>query len=267
MSVIARLAAVRGQYLWRSLRDSFDRPDAAQLALLRRLLHTNQDTDYGRRHGFARMTTLADYRGGVPVGDYEAFRPWVDRMARGEHAVLTAEDPYMFAVTSGTTGQPKLVPVTPSARRAVSRLTAMWVGRCALDHPTALDGKALVVVSPAVDGFTEGGTPFGSASSYIYQHAPWVIRRTYALPYSVFSVADYESRYYAIMRFAVQRNVSFMITPNPSTILRLLAVADERREELVRDVRDGTLSRGADVEPALRADLERRLRPEPARAR
>jgi hypothetical protein len=129
-----------------------------------------------------------------------------------------------------------------------------------------MDGKALVVVSPAVDGYTNGGTPFGSASGYIYKHASWAIRRKYALPYSVFSVADYESRYYAIMRFALQQRVSFLITPNPSTILRLFTLADERREELVRDVRDGTLSQSAEIEPALRAELERRLRPDPPRA-
>ena len=266
MSIIARLATVRGQLLWRSLQPSLEHPEEAQLALLRRFLGANRETDFGRRHGFARMSTVADYRSGVPIGDYEAFRPWVDRMAQGEHGVLTAEEPYMFAVTSGTTGQPKLVPVTPSARRAVSRLTAMWIYHCLLGHAKALDRKALVIVSPSVDGYTDGGIPFGSASGYIYQHASWAIRRTYALPYALFSVADYEAKYYSIMRFSIQRDVSFVITPNPSTIVKLLAVADQRREELIRDVRDGTLSRQVEIEPALRAVLQARLRPDAARA-
>ena len=103
------------------------------------------------------------------------------------------------------------------------------------------------MVSPAVEGYTQGGTPFGSASGYIYQNAAWAIRRSYDLPYSVFSIADYDAKYYAIMR--------------------LVTTADGRRDQVIRDIHDGAIDRELDIAPELRRELSARLRPNPVRAR
>src|SRR5262249_8299499 len=42
---------------------------------------------------------------------------------------------------------------------------------------------------------------------------------------------------------------------------------DAEKESLIRDIRDGTLSRDLDLTPEVRCDLESRLRPRPDRAR
>ena len=267
MSIVSRLAAARGRFLWRSFQRMTDHPEEVQRALLRRIMSANQDTAFGRQHRFAQVQTVADYQAAVPVGGYESFRPWVDRMAAGEASVLTAEAPDLFTLTSGTTGRPKLIPVNGLTRRSGARLTALWLYRCLVDHPTVLNGKALVVVSPAVEGRTPAGIPYGSASGYLYRHASWALRRVYALPYEVFTIDDYDAKYYAIMRFALETNVSLIATPNPGTILRLLSVADEQRERLIRDICDGSLSPHLDIARGLRHDLEARLRPNPKRAR
>ena len=267
MSVIMTLATLRGRLRWSSFQRGLEHPEEAQHELLRHILEANRNTDFGRQHKFAGMTTVADYRAEVPIADYEAFRPWVDRMVQGESDVLTAGQPYMFAVTSGTTGQPKLIPLTSAARTSTTRLTSIWIYRCEHDHRTALDGKALVIVSPAIDGYTPGGTPFGSASGHIYQNASRAVRRVYALPYAVFAIHDYEAKYYTIMRFALEQSVSIIITPNPSTIVRLLATADQHREELIQDIHDGTLAPSLNIESDLRSALRARLRPNPTRAR
>ena len=58
---------------------------------------------------------------------YEAIRPRIDRMTAGSSNVLTAEDPVLFAQTSGTTGQPKFIPVTPTCRSGRSRGPSSWM--------------------------------------------------------------------------------------------------------------------------------------------
>ena len=263
---MVRLAKVRGALLWRSFARMAERPDQVQQQLLQRILRANQETAFGHQHGFGNMVTVADYQAAVPVGDYERFRPWIDRMREGERDVLTVDEPYMFTLTSGTTGQPKSIPVNSATRRSTSRLSALWLYRALRDHPKALDGKALLVVSPAVEGYTQGGTPFGSASGYIYQNAAWAIRRSYALPYAVFSIADYDAKYYAIMRLALEHDISLLITPNPSTMMRLVTTADGRHEQIIRDIHDGTIDRELDIAPELRRELLRRLKPNPRRA-
>lgn len=266
MSLLSRLASLRGWFWWRSFDEMAARPEEAQRDLLRRILATNQDTAFGRHHGFSRLASVEAYQSSVPIEDYEAFRPWVERVEAGERRVLTAAEPYMFTRTSGTTGEPKLIPVNAWARRSSSRLSAMWLYRALADHPGTLDHKALVLVSPAVEGHTPGGIPFGSASGYIYERAPWAIRRVYAVPGSVLRIKDFDAKYYVSMRFAVEQRVSLIATPNPSTILRLVTTAENRRESLIRDIRDGSISNDLDIPLEVRRELQGRLKPNPTRA-
>ena len=267
MSLLAQLSALRGRYLWRSFEGMTEHPEEVQKQLLRRLLSANRDTAFGKAHGFSSMVSEQDYRKGVPVADYEATRPWVDRLQAGERRVLTADEPYMFTMTSGTTGQPKLIPANGSTRRSSGRLSATWLHRCVVDHPHVLDNKVLVIVSPAVEGHTPSGAAFGSASGYIYQNASRALRHRYAVPYEVFAIKDFDAKYYAIMRFALAQSISLLITPNPSTILRLVNTAEAHRDQLVRDVRDGTLTVDAGIPFETRRALKPHLKPNPARAK
>src|ERR1700720_3956673 len=98
-------------------------PAGAQAEVLRGLMAHNSDTAFGRTHGFSRIKIAADYASAIPIADYEAFRPFVKRIIGGEKRVLTADDPYMFTTTSGTTGEPKLLPVTVRWREQMAALT------------------------------------------------------------------------------------------------------------------------------------------------
>ena len=244
-----------------------DRPEEVQQDLFRHLLASNRHTAFGKVHGFSSIGSWQAYQECVPVADYEATRPWVDRLQASEHRVLTEEQPYMFTMTSGTTGKPKLIPATGITRRCSSHLSAQWLYRSLVDHPRMLDSRALVIVSPAVEGHTPSGVAYGSASGHMYQNASRAVRSRYAVPYDVFAIKDFDAKYYAIMRFAIEKKVSFVATPNPSTILRLVNIADTHRNQLVRDVPDGSLSKNVDIPLEIRRSLEQRLKPDRERAR
>ena len=130
MPVFSQIAAFAGRRSWRRFERATRHPEKVQQDLLQRILRSNRDTAYGRQHGFSRMTSLQDYQDGVPVGDYETFRPWVDRLKEGERRVLTSEDPYLFALTSGTGGQPKFIPVNRSVGHTAKSLSRLWLYRC-----------------------------------------------------------------------------------------------------------------------------------------
>src|SRR4051794_19864222 len=60
---------------------------------LAELLAHNADTAYGVAHGFGAIRDADEFRAAVPINDYAALEPWIDRAAAGEHNVLSADDP------------------------------------------------------------------------------------------------------------------------------------------------------------------------------
>ncbi len=264
-----------GARLSRAFDRATDDPQAAQLRILRQILDRNADTAIGRDHQFSEITTAAEYRARVPLRDYEGHRNYVDRAVAGEPNVLTIDSLTMLTMTSGTTAAPKRIPVTAEFAAEQAALTRLWMYHALVEHPEAFAGKILMIASPAVEGTTESGVPFGAMSGVAYRRIPRLVRRRYAVPYAVSLIEDPQTRYFVTMRMALEQDVTVVATPNATTLLRLADIGTQRAAELIRAIHDGTLgvatptfSSVGDVSAhdAL-AELNRSLRPNPERAR
>ncbi|MGB0588372.1 MAG: GH3 auxin-responsive promoter family protein [Myxococcota bacterium] len=231
------IARWTGRSFERAARD----PRAAQLERLKRLVHDRKDTAFGRDHGFASIDSPEAYRAAVPMRDYEGFRPYIDRIVMGEKRILTREEPFMFTTTSGTTDRPKLVPVTNSWRTELRQLVRVWLYRTMVDHPGLMRDGLVSLVSPAVEGYTEQGTPIGSVSGITYQKVPFYIQSTYVVPYGVMTIEDYDLRYLLATRYALARRASMCVAPNPSTFLRMAELGNRESESIIHAIHDGTL--------------------------
>jgi GH3 auxin-responsive promoter len=242
-------------------------PGVAQREFLLKLVRRNEDSAFGRAHGFSRIRSEVDYRRQVPIRDFEAFRPFVDRVIAGENSVLTKAGPFILSMTSGTTGEPKYIPVTRESQAISSSLMRQWLYRAEQDHPGLLDQASVGIASRAIEGYTSSGLPYGSASGLTYKNIPRFVRRAYAVPYMVSELRDYDERYFVTGRFALGADVSLIATPNPSTLVRLAQVCVERQEGIVRAIHDGTLGVIGPLQPDVCARLASRLQPDPARAR
>ena len=95
-------------------------PLRVQEDLLLGMLHRNKDTSIGRKYGFESIKSIDDFREKVPIMSYQDHEPFIQASLKGESAQLTAQSPCFYATTSGTTGTPKYIPVTPESRAAKS---------------------------------------------------------------------------------------------------------------------------------------------------
>ena len=86
-AAILGAARVESEHFERACND----PRAAQIALLKRILADNADTEFGRAHGFDVIHSTEQFRAQLPIRDYDALRPWIERAAAGESDLLTAE--------------------------------------------------------------------------------------------------------------------------------------------------------------------------------
>ena len=255
MGLILKAAAFMTGRRWAAWNALTSQPQEVQNRLLLQIIERNRSTRFGRDHRFDIIRSLSDYREQVEIGDYERLRPYIDAAKNGEANALTSEPVLMFTQTSGSTGQPKLIPITESARNNYRLLTRFWYYRAYVDHPECLSGKLLGIVSPATEGQTAGGVPYGAASGLIYESSPRWLQKSFVVPYEASQIKDSAAKYYIIMRLALEREISFFGTPNPSTILKLVETADLFKAEIIKDIRDGTIAGQWELPEAIRQRL------------
>ncbi len=239
---------------------------AVQDALLERLVAMHADTRFGRDHGLARVRGYDDFRRAVPVGDYEAHRPYMDAAYAGDAGALFPAGVaiHLFALTSGTTGQPKRIPVTPESLVHYRRGWNVFGLRFLGDHPAAWLRPILQLTGPAIESYSPAGVPCGSISGLLADTQKRIVRRMYVVPPAVRDLADPVTRLYTTLRLAMPRDVSFITTANPSTIVQLMTLATAHAEPLLRDLRDGTLTPPGELPGPLRQALGPRLKKHPA---
>lgn len=107
-----------------------------------RLLRDNQDTDFGRAHGFREIEDADEYRRNVPLSTYDDYEEGIRRMRRGEKHVLTAYELAAYCKTSGTEGRTKYIPVTYESLSRYSDWSERYKNRV---YRAAGGGKRLFV--------------------------------------------------------------------------------------------------------------------------
>ncbi|MGB2601270.1 MAG: GH3 auxin-responsive promoter family protein [Candidatus Omnitrophota bacterium] len=241
-------------------------PMKSQEKVLFEYLKRNKHTEYGGRHNFAGIKSIEDYRKNVPLNDYLSLEQYIEKMKKGEDNILTVDKPILFGTTSGTTGRQKYIPVTEYSRVKKIDLMDLWVYYISKDHPDIFDGKILAIVSPEVEGYTESGVAYGAESGHGYRNMTDVVKSLYVLPYEVLDIKDYDSKYYCILRLALMEKVTTIASMNPSTIVLLCQKLNELKDDLIKDIDNGTLKEDLKISSELRAMLEERLEPAPERA-
>lgn len=240
-------------------------PETAQRHKLLAILRRNQDTVFGRQHGFATVGSVDDFQRGVPVRDYTALEPFIEEMRQGRPNVLTLDPPMMYAMTSGTTGRPKYIPVTRSYLQEYLHGTNCSLTYALRAHPAA-SHRVLTLTSAADTERAPSGVPCGAISGYLAERQPRILQRRFAVPPGLTRIEDIDARYYLLLRLALMVPLTSLIAPGPAALIILLRKLAAWAEPLIRDVHDGTLSHSVPLVGPLQ-DLPRRLRPRPARAR
>jgi len=241
--------------------------EATQSRHLLEIIERNATSAFGKKHGFGSIRSVQDFQNAVAINDYDSLSEYVNRAAAGEKAQLTAEDPFMFATTSGTAGERKLIPVTRSYIKEFRRASVVSGFNLLKSYPTLTKGIALSVFSPAEEGRTAGGIPFGAISGRLYMEEPKLIKRYISpIPYEVFIIKHYESRYYTLLRLALALPVTVVYTLNPSTIVMLGKRLRLYGQQLVRDIADGAINPPQALPKEVMDAIKPFLRPNPKRA-
>lgn len=221
--------------------------EAVQRECLRRLLAENADTAFGRQHGFHSGSSVSDYQSRMHIRTYDDFAPWIERIAKGERNVLTAERVQLLEPTSGSTSAEKLIPYSATLKRQFQAAIGAWIHDLFRQRPAVRQGRAYWSVSPAFgpQRRTAGGLPIGfdNDQAYLGGLEQLLARRVLVMPKAVAVLRASETfRYVTLLHLLAADDLSLISVWSPTFLTSLLANLPAWWERLCYDLRCGRLS-------------------------
>ncbi|MCY3626802.1 MAG: GH3 auxin-responsive promoter family protein [Gammaproteobacteria bacterium] len=233
-----QVLSLKAKSNYKALLNATKNPRETQSATLLSILGQNASTDYGRACEFASITSTEDFQQRVPIATFEHLRPYINQQRKLGTTSLTQETPIYFNRTSGTTGTPKDVPITPTTLLEIQQLSQVNAYVLA-SQSNVLRHKIFAIGGAEVEDRTEQGIPIGSASGMLYRQQSKFVSSRYVLQPEVFDIKDIELRYLVCAILGVrERFVSTIVAANPSTLIRLCSIINLRRDEIIKAVMD-----------------------------
>jgi len=242
--------------------------EAVSETMLKQILDLNGKTAYGRDHGLDGSSARQVFET-LPTTTYADYVPYVERIAAGEPNVLTAEPVISFSTTSGTTGPPKMIPVTQRKIRLSvgTRVTSMGLALRAGVLKT-MRGPFMTIMTEHMGDATSGGVQKSAATTSGFRQLGNASDVILSSPPDVVQVPDQAASRYLHLLFGLREpHLWTIVAFFPATILFAMRDLHEHAEQLLRDVADGTINPALELAPETRSRLEQRLRPDAARAR
>lgn len=215
------------------------RLERVQCSRLDDLLTSNVRCAYGVVHGFESINSAADYKK-LPFMKYDDVAGIEDYWTNPEN--FSSARLIAYFVTSGSTAEPKKIPVTSNlVREKIAAFSVFWESVYAA-HPALKSGNFIA-------NFADSGTSKRSPSGVleIAETTFWNQRMQgfqsasrWPLGKHLSAITSADLRYYAGVRLALQGPLHCMMSLNPSTLARFCRVLDEQNAELASGLRDGT---------------------------
>lgn len=180
------------------IRKFMEQPEKAQEALWKDLVYSARHTVFGREYQFKTMRSPADFFARVPVSDYEALKPYIERMMFGERDVLWPGAVRWFSKSSGTTSdKSKFIPVS-DANLSACHIKGSWDTMTLFyrEHPNARQFECkTLVMGGSLTNFDENPSVMrGDVSAIMTYNMPWVGRPFFTPDFETALLSDFEEK-------------------------------------------------------------------------
>ncbi|GAA4469002.1 GH3 auxin-responsive promoter family protein [Nemorincola caseinilytica] len=184
---------------------------ADQQAILQYLLKNGARTAFGRDHGMESVKTYEEFKAAVPIRDYEAFIPYINKIKEGEANVLWKGRPIYFAKTSGTTSGVKYIPITKeSMPNHISGARDALLCYMAESGNTAFADGKMIFLSGSPEMERVGGIPTGRLSGIVNHFIPRYLRGNQLPSYETNCIEDWETKLDKIVNETIGENMTLI---------------------------------------------------------
>jgi len=211
MKIKSFLAKPLASYIHKQIKKGMATAVADQQQLLQQLIKTGLKTQFGADHKFSEIKTYEDFVQHVPIRDYEAFKPYIEKIKEGKHNILWKGLPIYFAKTSGTTSGAKYIPITKESipNHINTARNALLCYMAETGNTNFADGKLIFLSgSPVLERI--GGVPTGRLSGIVNHHVPKYLRANQMPSYETNCIEDWEEKLDKIVDETIHQNMTLI---------------------------------------------------------
>ncbi|NEN24534.1 GH3 auxin-responsive promoter family protein [Cryomorpha ignava] len=177
-----------------------------------------KDTQFGKDHDFSTIKSYSDFKKLVPVRDYEALKPYFDRLVNGEADIFWPGLPKYFSKTSGTTSGTKYIPISKESmgHHLTAARDALLLYISQTGNADFVDGKMIFLQGSPV--MTEkNGIATGRLSGIVAHHIPAYLQKNRLPSLKTNSIDDWETKVDAIIDETINEDMT-LISGIPSWV-------------------------------------------------
>lgn len=236
LSLKAALAKPFAKRVYKKVQKWANNPIETQEKVFRDLIRAASQTAFGIDHGFNTIKNHDDYVKHVPIRDYEALKPYVERVVAGEENILWKGKPLYFAKTSGTTSGAKYIPITaesmPNHVNAARNAILLYI------HETGnskfVDGKMIFLQGSPV--LTEqNGVQLGRLSGIVAHYVPKYLQKNRLPSWETNCIEDWETKVDAVVEETLPEDMT-IISGIPSWVQMYFEKLQKKTGQKVGDI-------------------------------
>jgi len=217
-------------------------PIQVQEETFQSLIEAARKTEFGKQHQFDRIKSYQDFVNLVPLFDYEAFKPYIEKTMTGKQNVIWSSEIEWFAKSSGTTSsRSKYIPVSEESLeechyKGGKDMVSIYVN----NYP---DSKLFTGKSLSIGGTLEknplnpqGTARAGDVSAVIMQNLPiWAqFARTPSLEIAL--MGEWEAKIEKMARETMNENVTSIAGVPTWTVVLLQRILELKKAKHILEV-------------------------------
>ena len=211
MKIKSFLAKPFASYIYKGIRKGMGTALHDQGLIFKNLIKQAGNTQFGKDHRFGDIKSHVDYTQAVPIRDYEAFKPYIEKIKEGKHNVLWKGMPIYFAKTSGTTSGVKYIPISKDSipNHIITARNALLCYMAESGNTRFADGK-MIFLSGTPELERIGGIPTGRLSGIVNHHVPKYLRTNQLPSYETNCIEDWETKLDKIVAETIKQDMTLI---------------------------------------------------------
>ncbi|KAB1066600.1 GH3 auxin-responsive promoter family protein [Tamlana haliotis] len=236
MSIKSALAKPFAKIIYKKVQKWANNPVDTQKKVFEELIAQGASTAFGQDHDFVSINNHSDFVKRVPVRDYEALKPYVERVVAGEPDVLWKGKPLYFAKTSGTTSGAKYIPLTkesmPNHVEAARNAILLYINETG--NAKFVDGK-MIFLQGSPELKEQNGIQLGRLSGIVAHYVPKYLQKNRMPSWETNCIDDWETKVDAVVEETLPENMT-VISGIPSWVQMYFEKIQQKTGKAVGDV-------------------------------